>query len=178
MTFTKRTLLVIMALATVCLLSGCYDRVQRGEESVYHFAMWARILVIGAGVILIPLGILLLIFIKQRWGFIPIILGPVLLFLVGPSMFTDYVVVDANHFEASYGLWFSPNVHHVKFRELRELRHVAVRDSKNRIKYELHCKHMNGSVTVVHCGDLVRNAVEEILSKARAAGVSVHSDAP
>lgn len=175
MSSTKRILLATTALVIPFLVSGCYDRADRGGQSVYQFAAWVGAAVIGVGLLLAVGGVVLII-LKQRWGFLLPLFAAFLLIIVAPSMYTDFVVVDADHFEASYGFWFTPSVHNIKFAQLRELRHVAVRDNKNRIKYEMHCKYMNGTVTVVHCGDLVKNAVPEILSKARAKGVSVHSD--
>jgi hypothetical protein len=40
---------------------------------------------------------------------------------------------------------------------------VEKRDAKNRVSYEMHVSKIDGGVEVVALGDLVRNAVPEIL---------------
>jgi hypothetical protein len=105
-------------------------------------------------------------------------MAPVLLIIVTPSMFNDRVVIDAEHFEATYGFWFAPSVHSVRFDGLREIRYVAVRGSRNSISHKLHCVRRDGSVTVVDAGDLVRNGVPEIMSKAQAKRVPVIRQGP
>jgi hypothetical protein len=50
---------------------------------------------------------------------------------------------------------------------------VAYRDRKNRTKYRLDCVGKNGQVREIPVGDLIKNAVPEILDNASEAGVSV-----
>jgi hypothetical protein len=100
-------------------------------------------------------------------------MGPVVLALVAPAMYSDRVALDSEHFEARYGIWFSPQQHNVRFDDLSEIRFVETRDAKNRVNHELHCVYKSGHVTVVHVGDLTVKAVPEILERARAKGVPV-----
>jgi hypothetical protein len=168
---------VLVGALTLCVMSGCYEHALQGNASIYRFAWWLGPMLIAAGVLSVPAGWLLRQW-NAKWGFVLMILGPILLVVVVPAMYSDYVVVDDEHFEARYGFWFSPTVHNVQFQELREIRYVAVPGSRGRTDYELRCLSNTGQVSVVHAGDLVKNTVPEILARARARGVSVASQVP
>jgi hypothetical protein len=99
-------------------------------------------------------------------------MGPLLL-LIAPSLYSDRVVIDDEHFEARYGFWFAPSVHDVRFDDLRAVQHATVTNDRGRKNRELHCLHKSGAMTVIPCGDLVRNTVPEILDRAKARGVAV-----
>jgi hypothetical protein len=152
--------------------SGCYERVARGDQSVYQFAWWMGPAVIAGGILGVPAGWFLRR-VNERWGFVLMVLGPVLLILVAPAMFSDRVVVDPDHFEARYGIWFRPSVHSIRFDDLREIRYVKVKGARGRTDYQLNCITKAGETRVVHAGDLVRNTVPEILARAKAKGVPV-----
>jgi hypothetical protein len=167
----QRTIAIIGAIF-LCSLSGCYEHVTHGNESTYHFAWWLGILVIAGGLAVMPLGWLL-----RKWvwraGMTVMCMGPFLIVLIAPSMFTDHVTVDNKHFEARYGIWFTPSVIDVQFADLQKIRYVPVRDSNDKIKYELHCMKRAGGDTVLPIGDLVKFTLPELLEKAKAAGVEI-----
>lgn len=174
---SARGMAVLAGVLALGLVAGCYERVSDGNQSVYRFAWWIGPTVIGAGILGIPLGW----FLRKasaKWGVALMILGPILLGIVAPAMYSDRVVVDDEHFEATYGFWFSPSVHNLQFRDLREIRYVAVPGRKGRTNYELHCATHSGAVTVVHAGNLVKNTVPEILARARARGVIITGETP
>ncbi len=165
----KRPAVLIVALL-LCSMAGCYEHEISGNQSIYRFVWWLGPVVFVVGVLGSFVGWRLR---KYRWGFIGFIMGPVLILIVAPSMFSDRVVIDDDHFEARYGFWFSPTVHHVRFDELREMRYVAVTDMRGRRKFQIHCVMNSGEVEVVHSGDLVKNTVSEFLARAQARGVPV-----
>jgi len=161
----------------LCFLTGCYEQTVRGDESVYRFAWWLGPVIITVGLLGVPVGWLL-----RQWnpklGFVVMVLAPILLIIVAPSMYSDRVVVDGRHFEARYGFWFSPSVHVVPFDDLTAIRYVAKEDHRGRVTYRIHCVHKTGSTTEVSAGDLVRNAVPEILDRARVRGIIVTREGP
>jgi hypothetical protein len=163
---------VLVGVLVLCLLCGCYERVVHGNQSIYRFAWWIGPLVIAAAFVALPLG-----WILRRWskkyGFVLMALSPVALVIVAPAMYSDYVLIDDEHFEARYGFWFHPNEQKLRFQDLREVQYVPLRDNRGRIKYELHCIAKSGQMTVVPAGDLVKNTVPEILERARARGVVI-----
>jgi hypothetical protein len=112
------------------------------------------------------------------WAFVLIIMGPFLLIFLAPVMYMDRVVVDEAHFEGRYGFWFAPTKFDIRFDDVREMRYVATRDHKNRIKHELLCVMKGGDTRTVSAGDLVRNAIPEILSRAEEKKIPVIHSGP
>jgi hypothetical protein len=172
-----KRLAALAGLLALCLVAGCYERVTDGNASVYRFAWWLGPAVIAGGILGVPVGWVLRK-VLPRWGLALMVLSPFLLILVAPAMYSDRVVVDDEHFEARYGFWFSPTVHNLRFRDLRQIQYVGVPGSRGRTKYELHCVTSAGQATVVSAGDLVRQTVPEILARAKASGVVVVNQVP
>jgi hypothetical protein len=166
-----------LLLATLFGNSGCYDQSTHGDQTVFSFAAWLGPVVILGGLVFVPAGWFLRR-VSAKWGFVVMGLAPVLLILVAPAMYSDKVVVDAEHFEARYGIWFAPSTHNIRFDDLREIRHVGVRGNRNRVNYQLECVRKDGSTEVVAIGDLVVNAVPEILRRAEAKQVQILRLAP
>lgn len=154
----------------LCFLTGCHEHVSRGSESIYRFAWWTGPTAIAGGF----LAPLVAWFLRKRSPKVAIALlfaAPTLFLFVAPAMYRDRVLIDDEHFEATYGLWFAPSFHSLQFDELREIRYVAVPGNRGRTDYELHCLTDTGQVVVVSVGDLVRHSVLEILERAEAKGV-------
>lgn len=166
-----------LVFATVLLstLAGCYTRTQSADKIEYTFAGWVGALVIVGGILMIPVGWFLKRW-TERWGWGLMIMAPILLIIVAPAMFSDRVFIDRDHFEARYGFWFSPSTHSIRFADLREIRYVGVPGSRGRTNYQIHCITKNGGTEVVSAGDLVRNAVPDILNQAAQSGVAVFQD--
>src|SRR5688572_12914554 len=102
----------LVALMSIGLLvAGCYERVARGQESIYRFAWWLGPLVIIAGIAAFPAGWFLRK-LSAKWGFVLMFMAPFVLFFTAPAMYSDRVLIDDEHFEARFGFWFSPTVHH------------------------------------------------------------------
>jgi hypothetical protein len=159
----------------VCTLAGCYTRTQSADKVEFTFAGWVGVSVILGGLLAVPIGWFVRRW-KGAWGFMLMIMGPVLLLIVGPAMYSDRVFIDRDHFEARYGFWFNPTTHSIRFADLREIRYVGVPGRRGRVSYQLHCITKNGATDVVSAGDLVRNAVPEILNQAAAHGVPVFNE--
>jgi hypothetical protein len=167
-----RGVLILVGLLALCFVSGCYERVSLGNQSLYHFAWWLGPAVIAAGILAVPIGW----FVRKqngRWGFVLMVMGPVLLIIAAPAMYSDRVLIDEEHFETRYGFWFSPTVQNIRFDDLQAIRYVAVRARRGRTNYELRCTRKSGGEATVHAGDLVKNAVPEILTRAKAKGIVV-----
>jgi len=170
-----RSRVVVIGLLTLVLIPGCYERVVDGQESIYRFAWWLGLLVIAGGLLGVPVGWLLRRW-SRKWGFALMCMAPILLIIVAPAMYSDHVVVDDEHFEDRFGFWFHPSTTTVRFQDLREIHYVGVPDNRGRINYELRCISKTGQTEVVPAGDLAKNAVPEILSRAKARGVEVVSE--
>jgi hypothetical protein len=134
-------------------------------------------LIIAGGCLTIVLGWVLRKW-TPKWGFVLICMGPFLLIIVAPAMYSDYVLIDDEHFETSYGFWFSPTVQNLRFKELREIRFVEVPRRRGGTEIELQCITHAGEIHVVHGGSLVTNTVPEMLARAKAKGVLVPNQIP
>jgi hypothetical protein len=163
---------MLFGLLALCVVSGCYERATVGNQSIYRFDWWLGPTVIGAGILAVPIGW----FVRKRnarWGFVLMVMGPFLLAVVAPAMYSDRVLIDDEHFETRYGLWFKPTEQNIRFDDLQAIRYIAVPARRGRLNYELRCTRKAGGETTVHAGDLVKNAVPEILARAKAKGIIV-----
>ena len=174
---SARIFLVLCGALLLCLLAGCYERVTDGNQTIYRFASWLGPVIITIGVVCLPLGWFLRGW-NSTWGWVLMIMGPLLVAFIAPAMYSDRVLIDDEHFEARYGAWFDPSVHNLRFQDLREIRYVGVADHRGRTKHEMHCIAKTGQATVVHSGDLVKFTVPEILARAKARGVVVVNQGP
>ena len=113
-----------------------------------------------------------------KYGYTISVVSVVAIIVVVPAMYCDKVVIDDEHFEAKYGFWFDQSIHKVTFSDLQEIRYVERMDSRNKRQIDLECVHKSGSVDRVHAGDLVINAVPEILRRARQKGVPITEPDP
>ncbi len=172
-----RRAVALVSVLSLVLVSGCYERVSQGNQAIYRFAWWMGPAVIVGGILGMPIGWFLRS-VNKKWGFALMVLSPLALILVAPAMYSDRVVVDDQHFEAKYGIWFKPNEQSVRFDDLREIRYMATKGNRGRVNYSLHCITKTGETRIVPAGDLVKNTVPEILEKAEAKGVNIVVEGP
>jgi hypothetical protein len=155
-------------------MSGCYNREVTGETTTYSAAIWAGLLVILGGLCAIPIG---LVITARTWrGWLVVAVGPIISFTIGPSLLLDTVKVDANHFECRYGAWWSPSQFNIRFDELQSMQHIVEEKQGRRGKTYNHyliCNYKNGHSTKVSVGDLMKQALDDILNRARARNVPV-----
>jgi len=113
---------------------------------------------------------------RLGWGLV--IMCPLLLVGMVPGLATDYVRIDPNGFECRYGFWFAPKQHAVRFDDLREIRWVETerrtRRGGTQIDIDLLCMQKDGRQQKVDVGDLMKQAVNEILENADARGVPIY----
>ena len=175
------------ALFVLAAVSGCSTRDTSGKESIYHMDSWLGPAALAAGILAVVAGWVVKSW-SARHGYTLMISAPVLLLLVGPSLFFDHVTVDPAHFEVSCGLWFAPTRYSVQFDDLRELSVRAIgkepgaddlgqlRQGRGspplKIRYYFDCVLKNGQHVRLDLGALLEDAAGEILCRARERGVS------
>src|SRR5262245_61012085 len=149
----RRCLPNLVIAATTCLVAGCYERTENGDQSVYTYPIWLLALVAGGGLLALPAGWFLrrlkydIAGLKKKLSVILMILGPVIAIVIVPAMSTDRVVVDSKHFE-----W---HLHNVEFRHVNEMKYEAVEKpgrGMNRTYYYLHCKLKYGTTDTIEAG--------------------------
>jgi hypothetical protein len=159
----------------ICLFAGCIKTTEQEDATLYTFDSWVAPTAILVSIAAIPLGWALRKRIA-RLGYGLLILGPIFL-IMSPSLLTDRVKVDPQHFEARYGFWWAPNERNVRFDELREIR-IKVTESRTRRggkkkDYSLDCVKKTGETVNVALGTIMQEAAGEIVGNAQASGVPV-----
>lgn len=162
-----------MTFATLLLVpAGCTEHVTEGNQSIYQFSAWVGPAEIAFCSVLIVIGWWL----RKRYkyfGYPAMLLGTLFILILPGASFHDRVVVDDEHFEATYGFWFNPNQHNIRFKELREIRYTYVFRRRGSKHYQLRCLKQSGETEIVHVGDLVTHTVAEILRRAKDQGVTI-----
>ncbi len=166
------------AVALCCIaMAGCYNKVNQNGIVNVSFQLWVPLSMILGGLVLIPVGILLAVQKKYLWGILLIIAGPIAAGCVAPGMFLDKVVVSPNEFTSSHGFWWSQTTHRIQYNDLREVR-VIVEETRNRRgtskSYSFDCVFKDGRTERVPLGDLMRQAVPEMVAQFNQHGVIVH----
>ena len=166
-------------LAGVCcfLLSGCYKRVSENGNTTISFESWVPLLIAVGGLFAVPIGLLLFTKKQKFWGIVLIILGPLAAIALAPGMFQDHVVVSKDHFFSRHGFWWSPITHEVKYDDLNRV-HVTVEEKTGRrgrksYSYFFECSFKNGKQERVPLGDLMKEALPDIVHGFREHGIRV-----
>src|SRR5688500_18347622 len=111
----------------LCLfgLAGCYRKVSEEGSLVFSFQPWVPSLIILAGLVAIAAGILLFAQRQRFWGVILIIAGPIAIGAIAPGMFLDKVIVNQEGFYSRHGMWWSPTIHDIKYKDLERVNLVV-----------------------------------------------------
>jgi hypothetical protein len=164
------------ALAALLFLTGCVDKTVSGDTATFSFAFWAIALVFVIGLAAAPLGWMMRRT-SMRFTIIGIIAAPVLLVIFLPGLIMHKVKVDSNHFEGRSGIWISPTVFNIRYADLDHIDVVTyeTRGRRGRIttKQRLEIVSKRGGTTTLQADDLMKQAGQEIIKRANAAGVRV-----
>lgn len=156
-------------------VAGCVQKRVEGDLNVYAFEWWIRLGVIAGGLIAIPAGWILRTK-SARLGYVLLIGGPLALIFLAPMMFVDEAKVDSRHFECRYGLWWSPTKHNIAFDDLQRI-HLRVETKTGRrgkeYSYYFDCFKKAGGAEAVSLGDLMKEAAEDILIRAKAKNIPI-----
>jgi len=167
--------MVIVPILLAC--AGCIQRTVRGDVSTYGFEMWVVLGIAVGGIVAAPAGW----FLRKRvarLGYALLILGPIATIFIAPTMWTDRVVVDSEHFERTSAMPGSNN-QSVRFDDVRSLHyHSRVERSGRRSsrKYYLDVNQKSGQVQTISPGTLFQEAMGEIFERAAAKGIAVSED--
>jgi hypothetical protein len=177
--FFRRLVGIAVALS-LCLLAGCIEKTTHGSETVYSYSLWtgAPLALMGLSSVAVALFIL---HVDSRIVLLCMCLGSALVIFSSPGIYTDTVVVDDDHFVASYGTFFDPTVQDIRFDDVAEMKFVAEVYSSRRGpryngRYKLFCTMKSGDSYIVRVGEpeeLTMQAIPEILAKARGKGITV-----
>lgn len=160
-----------------CLaLAGCYRKVSEGGSLTLSLQPWVPLLVAIAGVVLVPVGVVLLTRRQLLWGIALPVVGLLMAIAIAPGMYLDRVVVNEEGFTSRHGFWWSPSVHDIRYKDLSVVRVVVEERTTRRGKsysYSFDCSFKSGREERVPLGDVMREALPEIAQQFRAHGVPV-----
>lgn len=174
---SKHAWIIVWSLGCV-LLAGCYKKEIQDGAIVFSFQPWVPMLIIVAGVVAVPVGIVLYRNNARFWGACCLVLGPLAAVVVAPGMFLDRVSVGPDGFYSRHGFWFSPTTHHIRYDDLAQVR-VTVEEHRGRrgrrtYSYFFDCYFKSGGQERVPLGDIMREALPEIADQFRRHGVQVY----
>jgi hypothetical protein len=165
------------AIAIVLLsAAGCTTETAEGNRFTYTFALWVPISVLLLGLVVSFAGWFVRLW-KTFWGWVMIVMGPLLVVVVVPNLFIDSAVVDPEHFTLRTGLWFAPRHHNIRFADLTRLEMTSETRRGRRgtsTSYYFVCHFKNGGNEKVPLGDLMRNGPSDrILQMVHGRGIPV-----
>lgn len=147
-------------------LAGCVDRSTEGKTSVYTYSLALVVTALLGGMSLIYFGFAPRPGEPRLRGYFHILLGLALMAVAVPVLRTDRVEVDNEHFTSTHGLPWNRLRHDVHFKALREIRievtERVVRYQRRR-EYALVCRFKSGSEEKVPVGNVMGDAVGQIL---------------
>lgn len=153
-------------------LSGCYEKTVEGSQTIYKFESW----IAPTEIVVFSLVVLISYFLRRRLRYLSYLgigLGLFFLFILPGSALQDRVIVDDQHFDATYGFWFYPSHHNIQYKDLEEVHYTFTLKRQNLRHYEMRITRKSGEKEVVPVGDLMLEAAQDILDRAQAQGVRV-----
>ena len=168
-------LVTIVLFCAVC--SGCVRESTEGDKHIYQYELWVSGAIFLAGIVAAVAGLALRKS-SGRYGWTMLILGPVLVLGVAPSMFLDHVDVGPDGFSRHSGIWGMTAVQDVAFADVSRLQ-VETREERGRRgrkveRQYLVCYLKNGEKVELPAGnDVAREAVPQIAEIANNKGIQV-----
>ena len=166
LTFTGLALLLMFTTA------GCTERVVQGNVVSYKYASYIGPLMVLAGISLAVIAWL----VRKTMLTVTIaavLLCPLFLVVIAPSMFKDRFVIGTDHYEANWGFWFAPSVQYVGFNELQQLRYISAIGPRDTVELEVHSILTTGEDIPLPTNKLVSAALPELFERLNARGYSV-----
>jgi hypothetical protein len=174
----KRRLSWFFAGMGLAAVAGCYQQTSENNSLVFSYQAWVPPLVALVGVALIPAGIFLFTRQQRRFaGVCVAVLGPIVAIGIAPTFYMDRVVVSEEGFYSRHGFWWDPTVHQVRFQDLNQVTLVVEekigRRGRKNYSYYFDCSFKQGKQERIPLGDLVRQAMPEIVKRFKEHGVPI-----
>jgi hypothetical protein len=168
----------LLATFLLVALTGCIGGTTEGDATVYRYESWVGPLTAFFGLVAIAVGWILSEY-DKRLGYGLLILPPVLMLLFVPSFFLDHVKVDDDHVEMHSGWWWEPTRTNLRFADVKQMDYFEEEKRGHRpglhYNFYLDCEMHSGQHVRIDLDAIGFEAVETILSKAGAQGVTVPS---
>ncbi len=166
--------LALVSLATLAF-TGCTTERVDGDTTIYTFAWWLPLLVLAGGLLAFVVGLLML---GNRFSWVLIIGGPLASLFFAPSLWSDKVTIDKEHFTQRTGAWFMPKFQDVRFADLTSIDLISESRRTRRgrsTSYYMLCHRKGGEDAKIPVNDLMKQgAAESILAQALNQGIQVN----
>lgn len=164
-----RRVCYLLIVITTMMVTGCYQKDITNEGTVYSIQSWVPILTGLGGIIAVVVGIMLLKYQKYMWGIVFAIGGPIATVAIAPMLMMDRVVVSQQGFISTHGFWWSKTIHDIKYAELANVvisvEEKTGRRGRKNYSYYFDCSFKSGGQERVPLGDLMREALKDILQQ-------------
>src|SRR5688572_16815796 len=99
----RRSAFCLLFLATILITaSGCVSESESGGTRTFAYQLWAPLSVFLVGLLMAPVGWLLR---QQRYSWVFLVGGPLLAFLLAPTLFYERATLDDKQYSTQGGLW-------------------------------------------------------------------------
>jgi hypothetical protein len=161
----------IAAILPLLTLTGCVTQSDSGQSVTFHHEWWVWAGIIAVGLIFMPIGLGLLKS-DRRLAFGMILMGPLAILGLAPTYFREHVTVDDQGVETRHGFWGLSSANSVQFADAAKLRSGPQAGRRGKMHEVLYFDLKDGSVVPIHIsGDMLRQARQEIIRRAKAAGI-------
>jgi hypothetical protein len=107
--------------ASLFLLTGCVSERESGTSKIFTIELWVSGLILILGLIAAPAGWMLRET-SQRFAWILMVAGPIMVLGVAPSLFMNKTTVTPDEITVRSGIWGMTGNHHVKYDNLNSVR--------------------------------------------------------
>jgi hypothetical protein len=166
---------VVIAAFLLLGLSGCVQEDVNGSTITFTYAFWVPLLTLLGGLVAAPAGWYLRSK-SARFGWGLLIISPIVVAGIAPSLYLDRADIDDTHFSLRTGIWGMTAVHDVKFNDLSRVRLILEestgRRGSKRINYYLLCERKDGTSAKVPLGNKVaETAAPYLVARVKALNV-------
>ena len=173
--FTTPTVrFALLALAALAF-TGCTTERVDGDTTIFTFAWWLPMLILVGGGVSLGAGALLR---ENRYGWVLMIGGPIAAIFFAPSLWSDKVTLDHQHFTQRTGIWFMPRFQDVRFDDLASIDLTAETRRTRRgrsTSYYMVCHRKAGEDAKIPINDLMKGgAAKKIIAEAAHHGITIN----
>jgi hypothetical protein len=166
----------ISLIAMLLAAGGCIQESNGKGELVYQYEFWVPLAALAIGAVATPIGWILRER-SARFGWSLVVLGPIAMVLVAPSLFCECAHVSEQGFHIRTGIWGLTSVHALQFADIKQIRvssETTFGRRGRRTSYYLHCdKKAGGSSKVSISNGVSEASALAILEQADARGIPI-----
>lgn len=159
----------VLAALSCAVITGCKRTVLQDGSIEFAVQSWVPLLIVLAGAAAAASGVLLICQTKRLAGILVALFGLLAAGAFAPGLYSDRVIVSDQGFESTHGFWWDPVVHRVRYDDLSMVQGVVEertgRRGRKEYSYYFDCSFKSGVQERIPLGDLMREALPDILAQ-------------